>query len=441
MISNSVASTTYFLQEASNLLRQIDNELQTLRQSFSVQKVHTLMRLAHTLKGAAATVGLDAIKTTTQTLENTFKALCVPRTSLTSIVERLIFDSYDCLKLLLSVQLDNTPLNEQDVLERMERIASELRENLGDKFGQNSYLPTSKQLGVDVTHSIFESGVTEYLDELEHALITPESHHLINLLKVQSEVFIGLSESLRLPGLGTIAQATLLALQQHPDQVTKIAQLALVDYRAAQRDVFLGDRNQGGSPSTALKLLGDKPVSLEENWLHSFWQWLNQPIIFSPKSAEPKTLQQTKVASLVAEMQPLDTIFHHCHQVLNELTKQQGKPVHVQIKGGEILIPKTLINQLHRPLLQLTRNAFNQDIEVPAIRRQQGKSTVGTIKLAAKQEEDCLVICVWDDGCGPSSSDISAQVQSKIKVLQGTIKVVYQPKKGTCFTLRIPTEL
>ena len=72
------------------------------------------MRLAHTLKGAAATVGLDAIKTTAQTLENTFKALCAPDVSLTITVEQLIFEAYDCLKLLLSVQLTNAHIDEFD---------------------------------------------------------------------------------------------------------------------------------------------------------------------------------------------------------------------------------------------------------------------------------------------------------------------------------------
>ena len=59
------------------------------------------MRVAHTLKGAAASVGRDAIKTTTHALEDVFRALCTPEAQMTAEVERLIFEAYDCLKLLL----------------------------------------------------------------------------------------------------------------------------------------------------------------------------------------------------------------------------------------------------------------------------------------------------------------------------------------------------
>jgi two-component system, chemotaxis family, sensor histidine kinase and response regulator PixL len=40
----------YFLQESAELLQTMDDELQQLRTSFSIQKVHNLMRAAHTLK-------------------------------------------------------------------------------------------------------------------------------------------------------------------------------------------------------------------------------------------------------------------------------------------------------------------------------------------------------------------------------------------------------
>ncbi|MBT9317426.1 Hpt domain-containing protein [Leptothoe spongobia] len=441
MIANQIAPPPTFLQEASQLLQQIDAELPTLRQNFSIQKAHTLMRLTHTLKGAAATVGLDAIKTTTQTLENAFKALCVPDAKLTSVVEGLIFDSYDCLKLLFSVQLNKTAISEFDILERMTGIVSKLQENLGDQFGQDGQLPTSTQLGVDVTQSIFESGVTEYLDELEHALEISDAAILTDLLQAQADVFVGLAESLRLPGFGDIAQATLVALQQQPVQVVTIAQLALVDYRAGQAAVLQGDRTQGGTPSTALKQLGHEPIALKKSWIRNLWKWLNQPISLPRWSPQSKNTQNSQIIPLVAKIQPLNTVFHHCRQVLNECTQQQGKPVDVQVKGGEVLVDQTLLNSLYAPLLHLVRHAFEQDIEIPAVRRQQGKSTVGTIQLAARQVEDCLVICIWNDGCGSNPNLICKQLQPQIKALLGKITVTHRPQRGTCFTLRLPTEL
>ncbi|MEM7793428.1 MAG: hybrid sensor histidine kinase/response regulator [Cyanobacteria bacterium P01_C01_bin.118] len=295
-ISQQVPS--YFLQEASELLQQMDRELQTLRQDFSVQKMHGLMRTAHTLKGAAASVGLEAIKTTTHSLEDAFKALCVPDATLTVAVEGLIFEAYDCLQLLVSAQTSAVSIDESSILDRMANVVTQLQQNLGDQFGQDGYLPTSTELGFDMTQSIFEMGVTQRLNDLETALTDPQPNALGELLRSQADVFFGLAESLSLPGFGEIARATVTALKHHPDQVIEIATIALADYRAGQTKILQGDRTQGGAPSPALKTFGQLPnqpnqrlsgkpknLAQKSNWLYRGWQRLNSPLnLFSHRS-------------------------------------------------------------------------------------------------------------------------------------------------------------
>ena len=430
MISSLPVVPVPFRQEAAELLRQLDHELKTLRQDFSVQKAHTLMRLTHTLKGAAATVGLDGIKTTSQSLEYAFKALCVPNTPLTTAVEDLILAGYGCLKRLLSAQL--TKADESNILARMDMIVARLQENLGDRFGQDSDLPTSAQLGVDITQSIFEGGVAEYLDELVDALVTPQPEVLGPLLHTHAEVFIGLSESLELPGFGDIARATLAALKHQPDQTVTIAEIALVDYRTAQARVLQGDRAQGGAPSLALQQLGTIPKTVaDETAKPTGWNLWRSILSLLPS---------TKHVVAASPAEPLNTLFQPCRHTLTQLTQQQGKPVVVHIKGGEILVESRLIKHLKEPLLQLVGHVFGQDIETPVVRRQQGKSAVGKIQLAAKQTAHSLIICVWDNGCGVNPHPMRQQVQPAIAALQGTITAVHQLGKGTCFTLKVPRE-
>ncbi|MEO1403421.1 MAG: response regulator [Cyanobacteria bacterium J06635_1] len=330
----------YFLQEASELLQQIDHELQTLRQDFSVSKMHSLMRTAHTLKGAAASVGLDAIKTTTHSLEDAFKALCAPGSTLTPAVEGLIFDAYDCLQLLLSAQLVDAHIDESGILDRMAGVVTRLQENLGDQFGQDGYLPTSTELGFDMTQSIFEMGVAQRLNDLEDALKTPEPEALKALLQAQAEAFSGLSESLHLPGFGEIAQVTLKALDKQPDQVVQIATAALADYRAGQASVLQGDRSQGGAPSPTLKKFGassgkqsppknkksppkktdqhaktkarkPQPKKSKSGWFSRLWQRLNQPINGYPlpkaSSSETSKSRPQKPSTLTGAVNPANS--------------------------------------------------------------------------------------------------------------------------------------
>ncbi len=252
---NSVSDQTYqyFLQESAELLQTMDDELQNLRETFSVQKVHNLMRAAHTLKGASASVGLDAVKNTTHSLEDVFKALCHSDTVISVEMEGLIFQGYDCLKLLMSAQLAGATVDEADILDRMATVVTQLQTMLGDRFGQGGHLPTSSELGFDMTKSIFEVGVAQRIDALAEALAEGDPEEVIDLLETQMEVFIGLAESLDLPGFGSIAETTLVALAQSPDKILEIAAVALADYKAAQAQVLAGDRLQGGTPSAALR--------------------------------------------------------------------------------------------------------------------------------------------------------------------------------------------
>jgi len=251
---NQVSEQThqYFLQEAAELLQTMDDELQDIRADFSVQKVHNLMRAAHTLKGASASVGLDAVKKTTHSLEDVFKALCHQDTVISVEMEGLIFQGYDCLKLLMSAQLAGAKVDEADILDRMASVVTQLQEMLGDRFGQGGHLPTSAELGFDMTQSIFEVGVTQRIEALEEAIADPDPEELADLLETQIEIFIGLAESLDLPGFGEVATTTLEALDKNPDKVVEIASVALSNYKEAQSAVLAGDRQRGGEPSLAL---------------------------------------------------------------------------------------------------------------------------------------------------------------------------------------------
>lgn len=252
-LSASDQTYQYFLQESAELLQTMEDELQDIRVAFSVQKVHNLMRAAHTIKGASASVGLDAVKKTTHSLEDVFKALCHQDTVISVEMEGLIFQGFDCLKLLMSAQLAEAKVDEADILDRMATAVAQLQQMLGDRFGQGGHLPTSSELGFDMTQSIFEVGVAQRIEALAEALESPNEEELTELLATHIEIFIGLAESLDLPGFGDIAKTIRAALEQSPSKVVEIAAVALADYQTAHAAVLAGDRTQGGAPSPKLK--------------------------------------------------------------------------------------------------------------------------------------------------------------------------------------------
>ncbi|MGF1480588.1 MAG: response regulator [Cyanophyceae cyanobacterium] len=240
-------SYAYFLQEAPELLHVLEQELLNLRENWSINKVHTLMRTTHTLKGAAASVGLESIKSVAHSLEDIFKVLCKPNTTIDAETEALLREGYECLRIPLMAELTGSQTDHSDVFDRAAVVFTQLQEKLGDCFGEEAYLPTSEELGFDVTQSIFEVGVAQRLEQIAEAIATGDPQAVTDSLQTQAEVFLGLAQSLNLPGFGDLAQATTRALTSHPDQVMRIAEAAWADFQQAQADVLAGDRSCGGT--------------------------------------------------------------------------------------------------------------------------------------------------------------------------------------------------
>jgi chemotaxis family two-component system sensor histidine kinase/response regulator PixL len=249
---------SYFLTEAQDLLQAIEQDLFDLKDNRSPGKVHSLMRSAHTLKGAAASVGVESVKTMAHALEDVFRSLYNPEVAIDNELEMLLFEGYDCLRVPITAAVAKTPFDETQVINRATQLFERLQAKLGDQFDPAATIPSSAELGFDITRSIFESGVNERLDELANALASNDTTQVINTLQNHAEVFVGLAESLGLPGFGEIVQLALTAVTQYPERATVIAQAALVDLRKGQADVLAGDRIQGGKPSATLKQLANE---------------------------------------------------------------------------------------------------------------------------------------------------------------------------------------
>ncbi|YAF98435.1 MAG: response regulator [Nodularia sp. CChRGM 3473] len=247
---------TYFLAEAPELVQIIEQELFSLSAAYSIAKVHNLMRATHTLKGGAANVGLEIIQMIAHSLEDVFQALYNPDVVVDDELQSLLLQAYECLNLALTTELTGSTINHEELLQRATLVFAQLQEKLGDAFGADNHIPTSQELGFDIVQSIFEVGVQQRLVSIAEAINHPPNNdEFKDFLGSQAEVFLGLAESLKLPGWGEIAQTILAALQANPNQVCQIAEIALVDLQQAQKDILAGDRTCGGTPSPDLQKL------------------------------------------------------------------------------------------------------------------------------------------------------------------------------------------
>jgi chemotaxis family two-component system sensor histidine kinase/response regulator PixL len=243
----------FFMEEAPDLLQVIETGLLTLSANRSTANVHNLMRAAHSIKGGAASVDLDAIATLAHRLENIFKALYSEDLELDSDLESQLLQAYDCLRLPLLEQITVGHLDAEQTLALADPIFTQIEERLGDALIQtNNYIPSSSDLGMNMALAIFEVDVAQGVEHLAAVVANPQNYEVAGELRAQAEVFTGFAMLLDLPGFGAIAQTALAALSAHPNRALEITQLALADFQAAREAVLRGDDTKGGSASEAL---------------------------------------------------------------------------------------------------------------------------------------------------------------------------------------------
>jgi two-component system, chemotaxis family, sensor histidine kinase and response regulator PixL len=238
---------SYFLAEAPELLQTIEEEILTLPAEHTTAKVHNLMRALHTLKGAAANVGLTSIGSIAHDLEDVARVFYNLEISIDVSIQSLLLDGYSGLQECIDAQVLGREIDESIVFARLAKTIEQLKLKLGDWTLNEIALPNSIELGFDIVASIFETTVQEQLDSLNLTIETGSLEEIQECLQNTTEICIGLAESFELPGFLAINQRIDEVLILHPELVAQIANLALINLQQAQAEVLAGDRTIGGT--------------------------------------------------------------------------------------------------------------------------------------------------------------------------------------------------
>jgi len=112
-------------------------------------------------------------------------------------------------------------------------------------------------------------------------------------------------------------------------------------------------------------------------------------------------------------MQPIGRLFQKYPRIARDLARQLGKDVELVLAGEETEVDKTMIEDLADPLIHLIRNAVDHGVESPSERQSAGKPVKSLVRLEARQEGDHIVLIIADDGRGMSAERIRAKAVEK----------------------------
>ncbi|MEN5304543.1 hybrid sensor histidine kinase/response regulator [Pseudomonas sp. TWI628] len=104
--------------------------------------------------------------------------------------------------------------------------------------------------------------------------------------------------------------------------------------------------------------------------------------------------------ALACRMRPFADVLTGQSRMVRDLGRSLGKHVQLQIEGEKTQVDRDVLEKLEAPLIHLLRNAVDHGIELPERRLLAGKPEAGTIRLRASHQAGLLILELSDDGAG-----------------------------------------
>jgi chemotaxis protein histidine kinase CheA len=441
-----------------------------------------MMRVTHTLKGAAGTVGLDDMVDLAHRLESAFAALGRDGQPWTAATADLIVEVTDGLRGYLDQLAVDASAGEpvaerlRDQIDRIVRVDPEARlrdssPELPDGHDRPSLTDMSPNDSLSmptVTDLPAPEGLPEPVFDVQSAEIAvpePKSY-----LRVEPE---------RVDALMSSAGELLFDRTRIERRVQLLRTLArdLARTRQSLREALAS----GPVPGKDTRSLGEA-----ENELASQATLLSQTTaaLLDEIEALRRTIGELQRGLVRIRMESAKNLMTHAARTLRALRRATGVRVELRTLGEETEFDKAVAEQLVDPITQLLRNAVAHAIEPPDERAARGKPPTGTITIRARQDGHLLVLEVSDDGRGVDTAALRdrlvqtrrwslarAQLATDADVLDalgtgvsvrgdadelagrgigldlvrqtvarlgGEVKVASAPGRGTTFSLRLP---
>jgi len=436
-----------FVSESEEHLQNINAALLELeKDANNAEILNTIFRSAHTLKGMSATMGFEGMTRLTHKMEDVLDVFRGQKVSVTSEVVDIMFRCMDMLELLLEEIKTEKDLH-LDVNQIVMHLESIIPSVGSQQFSGREVQPIAltamerknlEQVSTDTRQRICTVQVSLAADcQLKAArvfMIVNKLTSLGEVVKTQPSI-----EDLELGRFGLsflllfLSKATALEIRQNILQVLEVekvevktvAKLSDMPEEAAPEPRHIPQPEAGkeaGRPQTAesAPVLGVKRIQsirVTTARLDKLMNLVGELVIVKIRLMQMALTQRdqglnelfTNIDRLTSELQdevmqarliPIAQVFDRFPRMVRDLARSEQKQVNLEIRGGEIELDRTVLDEIADPLVHLLRNSVDHGIEWPQVRKTAGKNPVGTIRLSAQRERTFVKVEVADDGKG-----------------------------------------
>jgi two-component system sensor histidine kinase and response regulator WspE len=375
-----------FQAEVENQTGVITNGLLALERepAEAARHLEALMRAAHSVKGAARIVHLDAAVDVAHKMEDCFVAAQQGRVTLTRGGVDLLFRGVDLLMQLAHGQEQDLNTWEAGHGSGIQGFLAELRTLTGgeipalDNASGNPPPSTVQTAGGSAPRAADPAALVSGRYESPDRFLRLTTENLNRLLGLAGESLV---ESRWLQPFGDSLQR-LKRLQADLAESLDTLRDSLQAARVADR-VGPEVAEVAGRIAECREFLSDRLADLD---------------MFDRRSANLSHRLYLEV--LQCRMRPFDDAVQAFPRMVRDLARSLGKEVRLEIAGGNTQVDRDILDKLEVPLTHLLRNAVDHGCETPEERSRAGKPAEGIIRLEARHSAGMLLITLSDDGAG-----------------------------------------
>ncbi len=439
-----------FVAESQEHLDNLNKNLLLLEKNPDNKSVlNEIFRSAHTLKGMAATMGLERMAELTHEME----------TVLTFLKEGKIVVKQDIIDLLLSclddlnamirsfVKEGKEPCIDQGLIDALRNL-SECGSDQSQEQTKSSYFEFN-EYELSVLEASKESNYMSYHIKIELAegtvMKSARAFMVFRCLEdfgqiikcippvqdLEEEKFDNSFEIF----LITLEDAEKITTALNSISEVKVASITEVNIERSLSSITPAVHSQKDDSEAenfiiSSKALHLKTVRVDIDRLDDMMNLVGELVINKTRleqiasgyrmSEMEEAIEQmgrltTDLQSLVMKvrMVPIRQVFDRFPRMVRDISHSLHKDVELVIEGEQTELDRTVIDEIGEPLVHLIRNALDHGIEPPDVRAAVDKPRTALLRLAARQEGNNVIIEVEDDGEGIDINDIRKQAINK----------------------------
>lgn len=454
-----------FLEEAEEQLLKLDDGfLQLEKDPGNLEILKEIFRAAHTLKGSSATMGLTQIALLTHAMENLLDPLRNGTLAVTPEIIDVLLEGTDSLRLLTS-QVSAGEQLDANIDELLNRLKAFIDGTPSDGVAQQA--PGESASDNDTPSEDISPGCMLFRLKINDDCMMPSvrGFMIFNSLSGLGEVISSdpVQDNLDDLQAGQNISVTFMPAadpQSVADALKSLAEVELLDYKISENETAnaleqnkteakaevkpAASSSAAASDAVAAKQIQTVRVGVDR--LDTLMNLVAELVIdrtrmnqigselaFKYENEELiQGLGETSVhiGRVVTELQehimkvrllPVEQVFNRFPRMVRDLAHKAGKEVDFILEGQETELDRSILEDIVDPLTHLLRNAVDHGVESPEERVKDGKPRRARVVLAAKQEENRIIIEVQDDGHGISVEKVKAAALKKGAVGQETL--------------------